>query len=124
MSIYYTKDHEWIDVNGSTCRIGITAYAANQLGDITFIDLPETGKIIKQGDSMCEIESVKAASDIYTPVSGSVKEVNSSLETSPETVNSDPEDSAWIATLELSNPEEVSGLMDEKSYKEYVATLE
>ncbi|MFH1415945.1 MAG: glycine cleavage system protein GcvH [Elusimicrobiota bacterium] len=124
MRTYYTKDHEWLKIDGSTGKMGITSYAAKQLGDITFIELPKSGVDVKQGDFLCEIESIKAASDIYAPVSGSITQVNSDLEATPDIVSSNPENEGWIAVIELSNPEETEKLMDENGYRDFLATIE
>ncbi|HNW91286.1 MAG TPA: glycine cleavage system protein GcvH [bacterium] len=123
MATYYSKDHEWITVNGAEGVMGITAYAAQQLGDVVYVDLPAAGKSVKQHEVLCAIESVKAASDIYAPLSGSVTAVNDKLATAPELVNQSAEQEAWIATLTLSNPAEVSALMDRAAYDTYVAGL-
>ncbi len=124
MEVYYTKDHEWIKIEGNTGTVGITEYAARQLGDITFIEKPLTDKIVKQGEYLCEIESVKAASDLYAPLSGSINEVNEAIENFPEVVSSLPETDGWIAKMEISNLEEIKNLMTRKLYSEYLKTLE
>lgn len=124
MEVYYTKDHEWIKIEGNRGTLGITEYAARQLGDITFIEKPLTDKTVKQGEYLCEIESVKAASDLYAPLSGSIKEVNEAIENFPEVVSSLPETDGWIAKMELSNLEETKNLMTRKLYSEYLKTLE
>ncbi|MEW6720513.1 MAG: glycine cleavage system protein GcvH [Thermodesulfobacteriota bacterium] len=118
-AMYYTKEHEWVKVDGNTATVGISAYAAEHLGDVTFVELPATGKAVKQFEVLCAIESVKAASDIYAPVSGTVASVNGVLNDRPELVNESPEDAAWMATLKMSDPAEVSKLMDAKQYEEY-----
>lgn len=123
MGTYYSKDHEWITVDGSEGVMGITAYAAQQLGDVVYVDLPEAGKEAKQHTVLCAIESVKAASDIYAPLSGTVSAVNDKLSSNPELVNQSAEQDAWIAKLQLSDPAEVSGLMDRAAYDAYVAGL-
>ncbi len=124
MEVYYTKDHEWIKIEGNTGTVGITEYAARQLGDITFVEKPLTDKTVKQGEHLCEVESVKAASDIYAPLSGSIKEVNEAIENFPEVVSSLPETDGWIAKMEISNLEETKNLMTRKLYSEYLKTLE
>ncbi len=124
MEVYYTKDHEWIKIEGNTGTVGITEYAARQLGDITFVEKPLTDKIVKQGEYLCEIESVKAASDLYAPLSGSINEVNEAIENFPEVVSSLPETDGWIAKMEISNLEEIKNLMTRKLYSEYLKTLE
>ncbi len=124
MEVYYTKDHEWIKIEGNTGTVGITEYAARQLGDITFVEKPLTDKIVKQGEYLCEVESVKAASDLYAPLSGSINEVNEAIENFPEVVSSLPETDGWIAKMEISNLEEIKNLMTRKLYSEYLKTLE
>ncbi|QQN73659.1 glycine cleavage system protein GcvH [Croceicoccus sp. YJ47] len=123
MTTYFTKDHEWIAVEGNTGTVGITQYAQEQLGDITFVELPGAGDTVKKGDAVSVVDSVKAASDVYTPVSGEVTASNDALEDAPETVNSDPETSGWLFKVTLSDPSELDGLMDESAYKDYVASL-
>ena len=123
MPLYYTQDHEWIDVDGDTGTVGITDYAQGQLGDITFVELPEAGSALKKGDAPCVVDSVKAASDVYAPVSGTVTEANAALEGEPELVNTDPEKGGWLFRLTLSDTSELSGLMDRAAYDEFVAGL-
>jgi len=123
MPLYYTQDHEWIDVDGDTGTVGITDYAQGQLGDITFVELPEAGSALKKGDAPCVVDSVKAASDVYAPVSGTVTEANAALEGEPELVNTDPEQGGWLFRLTLSDTSELSGLMDRAAYDEFVAGL-
>jgi len=120
---FYTKEHEWVQVDGTTGTVGITDYAAHQLGDITFVELPAVGKTVKQFEVLCAIESVKAASDIYAPVSGSVLAVNGKLNDSPEIVNASPEAEAWMARLEIADPSETSRLMTRQQYDEYTKGL-
>ena len=120
---YFTDEHEWIDVDGDIATIGITEYAQSQLGDITFVDLPDEGDKVEKGDSPCVVESVKAASDVYAPVSGEVVDVNTQLEDAPELVNSDPENEGWLFKVELSDTDELEGLMDEEAYKTFVESL-
>jgi glycine cleavage system H protein len=119
----FTKDHEWVEVAGDVATIGITAYAANQLGDVVFVETPEAGKTVKAGEGLAVVESVKAASDVYAPVSGEVIEGNSSLSDTPETVNRDAEKDGWFCKLRLSNPAEVDALMDRPAYEAYLDTL-
>ncbi len=119
----FTKDHEWVEVAGDIATIGITAYAAEQLGDVVFVDLPDAGKSVKAGDGLAVVESVKAASDVYAPISGEVTVANSVLSDEPETVNAEPEASGWFVKLKLSNPSEVDALMDRAAYEAYLATL-
>lgn len=123
MELYYTKDHEWIKIEGLRGTIGITVYAAQQLGDITFVDLPKIGKDFKQGDILCAIESVKAASDIYAPMSCKVVEVNNALDSEPQIINSRAESDGWIAELELSNLSEKEKLMNKNQYDKYLKGL-
>lgn len=123
MTRYFTKDHEWIDVDGDTGTVGITDYAQSQLGDITFVELPTAGQVVNQGDSVSVVDSVKAASDVYTPVSGTVSEANAALEGEPELVNSDAENGGWLFRLALSDVNELTGLLDKAAYDEYVAGL-
>ena len=123
MPLYYTQDHEWIDTDGTNGTVGITDYAQGQLGDITFVELPEAGSTVKKGDAPCVVDSVKAASDVYAPVSGTVTEVNAALEGEPELVNTDPEQGGWLFRVTLSDTSELSGLMDRAAYDEFVAGL-
>ncbi len=123
MSRYFTKDHEWIEVTGDSATVGITDYAQSQLGDITFVELPAEGAAVKQGDSASVVDSVKAASDVYAPVSGTVTAGNGALEDTPELVNSDPQGEGWLWKMTLSNAAELDGLMDEAGYQEYVSGL-
>ena len=123
MSLYFTKEHEWIRVEGDVATVGISAHAAEQLGDVVFAEVPEAGKTLAKGDDAAVVESVKAASDVYAPVSGEVTEGNAALEGEPALVNSDPEGEGWFFKLKLSDAGELDGLMDEAAYKEWVATL-
>jgi glycine cleavage system H protein len=123
MSRYYSKDHEWVEIEGNVGVIGITDYAQHQLGDITFIEMPEVGSEIKQFSIFCTIESVKAASDVYAPVSGKIKEINEVLEDTPEIINKNPESEGWIAKVEVSNLGELDNLMNKSAYEEYVKGL-
>lgn len=123
MPRYFTQDHEWIDVDGDVGTVGITDYAQGQLGDITFVELPEAGAALAKGDAPCVVDSVKAASDVYAPVSGTVTEANAALADEPELVNSDPEAGGWLFRLTLSDPAELDGLMDQAAYDAYVAGL-
>ena len=115
----YTKDHEWIRLSGSNAKIGITDYAQKQLGDVVYLELPEVGRTFKKGDVFGTIESVKAVSELYSPVSGEVVDVNGSLKDKPETVNSNPHGS-WMIAVKLANPGEVGGLLDASQYTELV----
>ena len=123
MPLYYTQDHEWIDVEGDTGTVGITDYAQSQLGDITFVELPDAGSSVKKGDAPCVVDSVKAASDVYAPVSGTVTEANAALEGEPELVNTDPEQGGWLFRLTLADAGELDGLMDRAAYDAFVAGL-
>jgi glycine cleavage system H protein len=123
MTRYFTKDHEWIAVEGSEATVGITHYAQSQLGDITFVEVPAVGGIVGKGDSASVVDSVKAASDVYAPVSGNVTAVNGALEDQPELVNSDAEGEGWLWKMTLSDPAELAGLMDEAAYQTFVAEL-
>lgn len=123
MPRYYTQDHEWIDVDGEVGTVGITDYAQGQLGDITYVDLPAAGLAVTKGDAPCVVDSVKAASDVYTPVSGKVSESNAALSDEPELVNTDPEAGGWLFRLTLADPSEVTGLMDRATYDAYVGGL-
>lgn len=123
MTRYYTQDHEWIDVDGSNATVGITDYAQSQLGDITFVELPEAGASVAKGDAPCVVDSVKAASDVYSPASGTVSESNAALADEPELVNTDPESGGWLFRLTLSDPSELASLMDKAAYDAFVAGL-
>ena len=123
MSRYFTEDHEWIDVEGDVGTVGITDYAQGQLGDITFVELPAAGQAVKKGESASVVDSVKAASDVYAPVSGTVTEANGALEDEPELVNSDAEVGGWLFRVKLADAGELSGLMDKAAYEAYVAGL-
>lgn len=123
MTTYYTEDHEWIAVEGETGTVGITKYAAEQLGDVVFVEPPEAGTVFTKGDDMAVVESVKAASDVYAPVAGEVVEANSALGEAPETVNEDPEGKGWFCKLKLADAGELSGLMDAGAYKTFCEGL-
>jgi glycine cleavage system H protein len=123
MTTYYTKDHEWIRVEGDTGTVGITSYAAGQLGDVVYVELPETGAKFARGDDFAVVESVKAASDVYAPVSGSVLEVNAALSKAPEQVNEAAEGDAWFVRVKLADASELSGLMDEAAYTAFCEGL-
>jgi len=123
MTRYFSKDHEWIDVDGDTGTVGITDYAQGQLGDITFVELPGVGQAVKKGDSVSVVDSVKAASDVYTPVSGEVTDANPALADAPELVNADAETGGWLFRVKLADAAELGDLMDEAAYKDYVDGL-
>ena len=123
MSRYFTEDHEWVDVDGDVATVGITDYAQQQLGDIVFVELPEEGKTFDKGDDAAVVESVKAASDVYAPVSGEVLEVNGALEAEPALVNGDAEEEGWFFKLRLTDAEELTSLMTESAYAKFVQDL-
>ena len=120
----YTKDHEWLQISGSVGTIGITDYAQHALGDVVFVELPKVGAKVKAGDVLGTVESVKAVSEVFSPASGEVTEVNSDLSTAPEKINQDPHRSAWLVKIKIENASEASKLMDAKAYTEYVAEKE
>ena len=117
----YTKDHEWIAVSGDLATVGITDYAQHELGDVVYVEMPKPGTKLNAGQSFGTVESVKAVSDIYAPVSGEVTEVNAALSNAPETVNKDPHGDAWLIKLRLSNPSEPAKLMDAAAYEAFIA---
>ncbi len=123
MSMHFTEDHEWVRVEGDMATIGITQYAAEQLGDVVFVELPDIGKVVAKGSEAAVVESVKAAGEISAPVSGTVSEVNGALEDAPQRVNEAPEGDGWIVRMAISDKGELTSLMDEAAYKEFVATL-
>ena len=123
MSLYFTRDHEWIRVEGDTATVGISNHAQEALGDIVFAEVPDAGRQVKKGDEAAVVESVKAASDVYAPVSGEVSEGNPALADDPAIVNRDPEGEGWFFKLKLADPSELDGLMDEDGYREWVKTL-
>jgi glycine cleavage system H protein len=119
----FSKDHEWVELKDGIASIGITAYAAGQLGDVVFIELPAVGKEVKAGDDLAVVESVKAASDVYAPVSGEVVEANTALTDAPDTVNAMPELDGWFVKLKVANPAEFDALMDRAAYEQFLSTL-
>lgn len=123
MTTYYTKEHEWISVDGTTATVGITNYAAEQLGDVVFVELPEKGASFDKDSDMAVVESVKAASDVYAPIAGTVIESNSDLEEAPERVNEDPEGEGWFVRLGLADARQLDDLMDADAYKAFLASL-
>ena len=123
MSRYFTPEHEWIELDGEVGTVGITEYAAQQLGDVVFVETPAEGRSLMKGDEAATVESVKAASDVYAPASGTVLEGNDALEGNPELVNQDPEGEGWFYKLTLSDPGEVEELMDESAYEAFVKKL-
>ena len=120
----YTKEHEWISAKGDTATIGITDYAQHELGDVVFVELPAAGSKVTAGKTFGTVESVKAVSEIYAPVSGEVVEANTELHNKPETINSDPHGAGWLIKIHLANPAEVSGLMDAAAYQAFVSEKE
>ncbi|HEY9078433.1 glycine cleavage system protein GcvH [Magnetovibrio sp.] len=124
MSIKYTNDHEWISVDGDTATVGVTDYALEQLGDLVFVEVPEAGRTVSKGDEAAVVESVKAASEVYAPVSGEVIEGNAAIADDPATVSGDPSANGWFFKIKLSDASELDGLMDEDAYKAYVDSLD
>ncbi len=122
--VRYTKDHEYVRVDGDTGTVGITDYAQKTLGDVVFVELPEVGKAFVSGEQAAVVESVKAASEVYAPVSGAVVAVNSALETSPGAVNEDATGAGWFFRIKLANAGELGGLMDESAYQAFLKTLD
>ncbi|MBP2291937.1 glycine cleavage system protein GcvH [Azospirillum rugosum] len=120
MTIKYTKDHEWVRVEGDVATVGVSDHAQHQLGDVVFVELPDVGRQLQQGKEAAVVESVKAASDVYAPVSGEVIEANADLENDPSLVNTGAETTGWFFKLRLSNPAELDALMDEAAYKAFV----
>ena len=116
----YTKEHEWVLLEGTNGTVGITIHAQHELGDIVYVDLPKPGSKIEKGKSFGSVESVKAVSDVYSPVAGEVAEVNSLLSTNPEKLNEDPHGDAWLIKVKLSSPEEVKDLMSAEDYQKYI----
>jgi glycine cleavage system H protein len=118
--LHYTEEHEWVRLEGKIATMGITQFAVEQLGDVTQVDLPREGETLKQGDVLGSVESVKAVSDVYVPLSGKVVKVNSPLQDSPEYLNEEPYDGGWMIQIEMSKPEEMSKLMDAKAYEDFL----
>ena len=123
MSLYFTREHEWVRVEGDTATVGISNHAQEQLGDIVFAEVPEAGRRVSKGQEAAVVESVKAASDVYAPVSGEVIEGNQAVTDDPALINSDPEGQGWFFKLKLDNPAELEGLMDEDAYREWLKSL-
>jgi len=121
MTTKFTKDHEWISVEGDTATIGITTFAAEALGDVGFVETPEPGTSFSKGDDMAVVESVKAASDVYAPVSGEITEANGALAEAPETVNADPEGAGWFCKMKIADTSELDDLMDRAAYDAHCA---
>ena len=123
MSKLFTKDHEWLAVDGDVATVGITAYAQSQLGDVVYVELPELGRRVSKGGEAAVVESVKAASDVFSPVTGEIVEVNSGLSDAPQSVNEDPEGGAWFFKIRLADKGETAELMDKAAYDAFVETL-
>jgi len=123
MPRYFTDEHEWIDVEGESATVGITDYAQEQLGDIVFVELPSVGTMLDKGGDAAVVESVKAASDVYSPITGEVTEGNEALEDEPALVNSSPEEEGWFFRMTIGDASELEGLMDDKAYKAFVDAL-
>jgi glycine cleavage system H protein len=123
MSIYYTKEHEWVSVDGDSATVGVTDFAQGQLGDVVFVEVPEAGRALTQGGEAAVVESVKAASDVYAPVSGTVNEGNQAVVDEPSLVNTDPEGEGWFFKLTLSDTHELNGLMNADQYQAFCASL-
>jgi glycine cleavage system H protein len=121
MTVLYTTDHEWLRIEGDTATIGITGYAQSQLGDVVFVELPKVGRQLKKTEAAAVVESVKAASDVYAPITGEVLQVNDALGADPGLVNTDAEGKAWIFKLRIADKSELEGLMDEAAYKAHTA---
>ena len=124
MSTRYTKDHEWIRLDGDVATVGITEHAQEQLGDIVYVELPEVGRKVEKGGDAAVVESVKAASDVYSPASGEVVAVNEALGSAPESINAEAEGKGWFFRLKLASPDELNELMSAEQYKEFLASLE
>jgi glycine cleavage system H protein len=117
----YTKEHEWVEVKNGVATVGITDYAQSELGDVVFVELPEPGAKLTKGKSFGTVESVKAVSELYAPVSGELIEANGELQNKPEAINSDPHGAAWLVRIKLASPAELDGLMDGSAYEAYIA---
>ncbi|MEZ5893039.1 MAG: glycine cleavage system protein GcvH [Parvularculaceae bacterium] len=122
MSVKYTEDHEWVKADNGVYVIGISTHAADQLGDVVFVELPEIGKTFAKGDEMAVVESVKAASDVYAPISGEIVAVNQTIADDPAKVNEDPQGASWFVKIKASNPSELDALMDEGAYKDFAGS--
>ena len=119
-NLKYTDSHEWLKIDNEVVKVGITDHAQSQLTDIVFVELPEVGKEIKKGDELCVVESVKSVSELYSPVSGKIANVNKSLEETPETINESPYDEGWLVEIEVADKSEIDGLLDANSYKKII----
>ncbi len=120
---YYSEDHEWVEIKGESAIIGISKYAAEELGDLTFVELPSVGDNFQVGDILATVESVKAASDVYSPISGTVTEINADLEEAPERINDDPEGQGWICKLDNLDQEDLDKLMSAEEYQKFLQSL-
>ena len=123
MPVYFTKEHEWVRVDGDTATVGISNHAQEALGDIVFAEVPDAGRRVSKGQEAAVVESVKAASDVYAPVSGEVVEGNLAVANDPALINSDPEGEGWFFKIKLDNPGELEGLMEEGAYRDWIKTL-
>jgi glycine cleavage system H protein len=123
MTLYFTREHEWIRVEGNSATVGISEHAQEALGDIVFAEVPEAGRELAKGQEAAVVESVKAASDVYSPIGGTVSEGNQAVANDPALINRDPEGEGWFFRLEVGDPAELEGLMDEQSYRDWVKTL-
>ena len=123
MPVYFTKEHEWIRVDGNNATVGISNHAQEQLGDIVFAETPQAGRSLRKGEEAAVVESVKAASDVYSPISGTVIEGNPALADDPAIINNDPEGAGWFFKIEVTNPSELEGMMDEAAYRDFLASL-
>jgi glycine cleavage system H protein len=121
--MHFTKDHEWVELNGDIATVGISAYAAEQLGDVVFVELPALGKTLAAGESLAVVESVKAASDVYSPIAGTVTEVNTLTVEEPDQINARPETTGWLAKLKVADPAAVEALMDRAAYEAFLGNL-
>ncbi len=119
-TIYYTEDHEWLSIEGGVATVGITDYAQEQLGDLVFVELPDTGRAVSKGDATVVVESVKAASDVYAPVDGEIAAVNEALSSDPSLVNSAPQGDGWLWKQTVTDESQIEGLMDEAAYKAHI----
>ena len=124
MSIKFTNEHEWISIDGDTATVGITSYALEQLGDLVFVEVPESGRAVSKGDEAAVVESVKAASEVYSPVSGEIAEGNDAVGDDPSAVNGTPGGDGWFFKVKMSDPSELDDLMDEAAYNAYVESLD
>jgi glycine cleavage system H protein len=116
----YTRSHEWLKINGKKALVGITDHAQSELTDIVFVELPEIGKELKQGEELCVVESVKSVSEIYTPISGKILNINKKLDNAPEIINKSPYDEGWLVEIEITNPLELDNLLNSESYKKII----